>query len=55
VAAVLTTVISNPFWRIQTQMSVMGKNATFFQLVKSIISKEGFMSLWKGTSMGMVL
>lgn len=55
VSGVFTTLVANPFWLIQTKMSVDTSNAGFIQFTKTIINKEGFLALWKGTCMGLIL
>ncbi|CAK83725.1 unnamed protein product (macronuclear) [Paramecium tetraurelia] len=54
-SAILTTFVTNPFWVVQSRMTVSKDNLNFFYKTKQIIEKEGWEALMKGLQASLIL
>ncbi|CAD8192321.1 unnamed protein product [Paramecium pentaurelia] len=54
-SAILTTFVTNPFWVVQSRMTVCKDNLNFFQKTKKIIETEGLEALMKGLQASLIL
>lgn len=55
IAGALTSIATNPFWQVQTQVVLDKQRKSIMSYAYQIYEKEGILAFWKGTAFSLLL